>query len=212
MMRFRQIDKALTDLLIANENGRYHVETSQRRSFNAEYVAAHPIVSVFYEQGQFSKAAGGPLIAQHDMTFKIEVLVAAPATADLTVLDNPGASAQAIMAAVAASTSAAVNADDLIDEVLDYIYQVIRDPDNYDLGLPVGTVSNPWVGSFTKSSPVPRGEYVVVMVAWSYTCRAAEITAGATPVPVVVIDTSIEETADQSGSQYDSALQGAEVQ
>ena len=211
MMKFRTIDKALTDLLIANANGAFHVETAQRRALDADYIKAHPIVTVFYEQGNFQKGSGGPIFSMHDMTFRIEVMVAQSATVDLRTLNDPNATAQQIASAIAASTSATVNADDLLDQTLENVYQIIRDPRNYDLGLPVGTVSSPWVGAFQKDNPLHQGELVVLAGSWSFTCRATEVTKGATPVTLATVDTSIKVTADQSGSTYDSAKQGAEV-
>lgn len=212
-MSFRAIDNALTTLLGINANGAFRVVAYQRQSIGADEVFALPIVTVYYDAGSFPRSAGGKIQSRHDMTFKISVLTAGASKVDLRVLNDPTSSMQAIASALAGQVSAAKAADDLMDETLELIYQIIRDPRNYGLGLADGFVSNPWIGDFSKGESQRYGEYMVLDGSWTFTCSANEITVGVAPkVMAEGVDTSLEVAAATTATGYDSAQSGAEVQ
>lgn len=212
-MAFRTIKAALSSLLAANAAGRFFVEGFQRQSHAAEeMVGTHRHVTVFYRSGQLPKGSSGWLAGpyKHAMTFQIELILSAPATVDLRVLQNPGATPQELMSALAAQQAAARNADAQWDELADFVWNILMDARNASLGLTTLGIADRWVGNVQKENPAPMGEYVLLSGTMDYTCTAVERAAGAVGIPAgTAVDVTLTETADITGAATDSAAQGA---
>lgn len=182
VMNFRVVNQAIIDTLGLSANGLFRVVGYRGQGKAAEEVKGNlRTVQSYFAQGDFPKSAGrqtGP--TQHNMTFAIGLTVSAPATCNLSVINNPGASSGQIASALSAMSEASHNADILLDELYELVYQILMDGRNFDLNLPVGTMSNRWVGSLQKDDPNPRGDLVVLTGTLTYTCNTVESPAGAT--------------------------------
>lgn len=182
VMNFRVVNQAIIDTLGLSANGLFRVVGYRGQGKAAEEVKNNlRSVQSYFSNGEFPKSAGrqtGP--TQHNMTFGIGLTVSAPARVNLSAINAPGATSGQIAAAMSAMTEAAYNADILLDELYELVYQILMDGRNFDLNLPVGTMSNRWVGSLQKDDPNPRGDLVVLTGTLTYTCNTVESPAGAT--------------------------------
>ena len=216
MMAFRTVKTALQTLLDANAAGRFSVEGFQRQSHDAEgLVGTGRHVTVFYRSGAFEKSRSGWLQGpfKHAITFQVELKLAAPASADLTVLDpRVQATPQERMSALSAMSSAAANADDQWDELAEYVWGILIDPRNADT-LGGVNIEDRWISNVSKENPSPLGEYVILSGTMDYTCTVVETPAGETPVTAGAgaVDVTLQETADPTGAPLDPAAQGAKA-
>jgi len=203
------IRTAILSVLDAAAAGRFTVEGFQRQSHAAEELTLRH-VTVFYRQGQFDKSRSGWVQGpfRHNMTFSVELALAAPARMDLTIINDDTATPQTRMSALAASIEAAANADALWDELAGIIWDILIDPRNLSLGLPI---SDRWIPSIRKENPAPRGEFVLLTGSMDYTCEGVETPSGETGIAGAGIDLTQDQTADITGSAIDSAEQGAKV-
>jgi hypothetical protein len=218
MMQFRVIKTAISNLLGAQAAGRYTVEGYQRQSHSAEEILGNlRHVTVYYVSGAFPEGESaleqGPY--DHEMTFRVELLLSAAATADLTALGDQNATAAQYAAALAASLPASANADSLFDELVDIVWTILIDTPNRDLGLPQYTIEKRWIRNIQKEHPLPRGEYMVLAGTMDYVCRSVERTPALgvqlVPAGAHALDASIGETADITGATQDPALQGVKT-
>lgn len=207
-MRFETIRDALVSTLGAAAAGRFTVVSYQRQSSAAEEArGSNCMVQVFYKSGDFPKSGGsvnGP--TEHEIAYDIEFIVSAPASVDLSTLNDSGATAGAKQAALAALQESAAVADRLLDGIFGIVYQILMDARNMDLGLTVGIVKNRWLDSLQKDQPIPQGELVVLTGSARYSCRTQE------PVPG---DTGTEPTTvyyDSSIGINDDPVQQTEVE
>lgn len=216
MMQFRTIKQAIVDLLGSQAAGRYTVESYQRQSHSADEILNNlRHVSVYYVSGGFPEAESaleqGPY--DHEMTFRVELLLSADSKTDLRVLTDPNASSDAYASAIAASLPATANADALFDELVDIVWNILIDTPNRDLGLAQYTIERRWIRNVNKEHPLARGEYMVLAGTMDYVCRAVEKTAGVQGVTAGAnaLDASINETADITDQVLDPAKQGVET-
>jgi len=212
-MKFRTAKTALITILGTAAAGRYTVEGYEGQSLSADQVLnSLRRVTVYYANGEFGEGTGwiqGPF--PHDVKLRVEFLLAADARADLTVLDNPAATALQRQAALAASLEAAERADLLADELIDILWNILMDPRNIDLGLTVGTIANRRVPSIRKDTAQRQGELVILSGSLDYTFAVTEVPTGETGVAGAAIDLTQTQTADISGATTDSAKQGAKA-
>jgi len=177
-MMFRTVkDSLINNVLGPAEHGRYRTIGYQRQMKAAgEALGDDRMVQVFFHSGDFAKQGGRVNgVTQHDAIFRIELTTASAAEGDLSVINDPNATAAQVAAAMAAFQEAAAVADESIDELFDLIYQVLMDARNIHLGLETkGEVSNRWVQGLQKDNPIPRGEYVVLTGSVQLGCRVAE--------------------------------------
>lgn len=201
MMNFRAVNKAIIALLGTSAAARFTVT-----GYEAQGVAASEVrgkkrnVQSFFTQGVFPKGSGRAYGAtDHYMTFTLGFTVSAAATCNLSIINSdPPANAAAITAALAAMQDAAAVAGDSMDELFDLVYQILMDARNIDLGLPIGTVTDRWVGTIKKDSPMPMGTLLVLTGEAHYTCRTCEaITGDAGAVMTGGVDASIEMPGDE---------------
>jgi hypothetical protein len=207
------IRNGLLALLAANSAGRFSVEGFQRQSHAADELEGNlRHVTVFYRGGQFDKSKSGWVAGpfKHAMTFQVELTLAAKATADLSALSDPNATAQQLMSALAASISASAQADTLWDELAGIIWGILMAPANVDAMGGV-TIEDRWVANIQKENPPPQGEMVILSGTMDYTCTVVETVIGDAGVPAGAnaVDTTLQGTADLSGAPLDPAAQGA---
>lgn len=203
-MNFETIKAAIVQIYGDAEAGRYKTVGYQRQSkAAAEVLGDNRFIQVFYFSGDFPKSAAGQSgTKQHECTYRIELTAAASSKVDLTVFAD-GTEVQKA-AALLAHLEATEEADKSIDELIRIAYQVIMDNENFDLGLPVGTISNRWVNNIQKDTPPNQGEYVIITASMSLTLKTTEEVTGdigVTPDPVEM-DTTIkyqEEQEDKTG-------------
>lgn len=182
-MNFETLRDNIETILINAAAGRYQLAVGQNQSTASEEVEDLRMVTIYYMTGDFPKSSGvinGPV--QHDPTFKIEFLVSAASTADLSVLDNPDSTTAEIIAALSAMQTASKLADVLMDSLFAIIFQILMDTRNQDLGFSKGVVSNRWVNQFEKDTPIQRGELVTLTASCLLTCRIQEEVTGDTGV------------------------------
>lgn len=209
MMKFRTIKTAIVDTLTAGAAGNYTVYGSRKQSKGASEDLGTPRVTVFYQSGDFPKSGGSFQSNRiHEAIYRIEVTAIIESEADLTVLNNPSATAVQLAAALAAMPVLSDQADALLDEAFDNIYQVLGDAENYDLGLPVGTAVNMWISQIQKDDPVPRGEYFILTGNMRLEVRMSEEITGETGVPGVAYDTTIDIEDDQGDNAGASGTLG----
>lgn len=197
MMAFRTLKDSITTLLGNAEAGRYTTVGFQRQSSAGDEINTNRRVTVYYQSGEFPKSSGRNTgTVQHDISFTIELSVAAAASVDLSVLENPDSTQSQNATALSALQEAAKLADDEWDELLDIIYQVLMDARNVYLGLSQGDVANRWIRDARKDNPVPRGEFVLLTGRMSLDARVAEEIVGDTGVAGVAYDVTLEQDGD----------------
>lgn len=199
MMNFRVVKEQIISILTAAEAGRYVTIGSQRQSKAAKENLNLPRVTAYYRTGDFPKTSSNfESVKMHDATYWIEFTVVQEAEVDLSVLTNPASTPAQIAAALAAMPILSDQVDDSMDEVYDNVYQVLMDARNYDLGLPIGQVTDRYIDNFQKDDPLPKGEYMVLTGRCQLTCRMEEIVDGDTGTPGANSDTTVNINEDQS--------------
>jgi hypothetical protein len=207
-MRFRSIKAWLVSYLGTHAAaGGYRVAGYKDDAVAADFLSgANRLVQVFVKSGEIPRDASsfnGPV--SHDVTVAVELLTAAKASADLSVLESPTATAGQISSALAATQKATEVADADADEFFDAIYQLLMAADQQDLGFE-GEVANRWAGRWHKGAPFMRGEYVIVSVTIEFSFRTFEDLTGETPkapttghLIAATIETTTTEDADPEG-------------
>ena len=213
-MIFQIVQAALTDLLGNASAGRYTVEGYQRQSHAAdELVGDLRHVTVYYKRGEFPKGSSGWLQGpiKHRMTFAVEMILSAPSTVDLALLQSSDATAEQRQTALLASLEATAVADAAWNELVALVWNNLMDPRNAFLGLADGVIGNRWVDNVVKHEVAPRGEFVVLSGAMDYTCECIEVASGETGIPFKSIDLGFTISGDVSATGTDPAAVGARI-
>lgn len=180
-MNFELLRDALEATLIANQGVLFRTIGEQKQSTGAEEVkGALRTVQVFYNTGSYPRGKSGRQKFEHDMGFQLEYTVSSPSKADLTVLDDSGASAPAKQAALLSAQEGTRLADRLLDELRRIVTQILMDTVNQDFGLTKYLVSDPWLSNFRKNEPIDNGGLIVLTASEMFTAVVTETTAGAT--------------------------------
>jgi len=180
MMTFRVVHKALNQLLADNAYGRFRVTGFVGQNDNADSIRNNDrLVQAYYSGGQFPKS-NNRMYGQktHEASFEVDMFASASAQADLKVLNDENATPHAKAAALAALKEAAYQADVLIDELIEYVYQIIMDSRNDQLGLPDGTIANRWITDIQKDTVLEHGDLVTKTAMMKYECRVVEEVQG----------------------------------
>jgi hypothetical protein len=212
MMTFRTVKTAIQDLLDTQAAGRFRVIGKQVMSKSADEIKDNDrLVQVYFSDGNFPKSAGRLHGSKtHDITIEIDMTASAGAVGDLSILDNPAATAIQKAAAIAAIREASEIADTKIDELVDAVYNILMDARYESLSLPIGTISSRWIDRIQKDTLLERGEFVVKTANMKYTCRVQEYVSGdignqparviydsTTPISADV--TEIQDTTEKTG-------------
>ncbi len=199
MMEFRTIKAALITTLGNYAAGRFVTIGYQRQTKSADTINDNRLVQVYYSSGDVPKSGGrltGPKI--HEMTFNLDMTVSASAKADLAVLQNPNSTAGERSTALAGVQTAGNQADDLLDELIEIIFQILYDGRNLNLGLTAGSFGSRWIGKIQKDLTIEDGQFVVKTAQMQYTCKTSEQVpgdVGNTPA-TVTIDTTMDIDGD----------------
>jgi hypothetical protein len=190
MMMFRTVKTAITTLLGDQASGRFRVIGYQHQSSaQSEIKATDRWVQVYYDEGSFPRGAGrerGP--KTHDLTISLDLKASAAAKGDLSVLTSETSTAIQKAAAIAAITEAGEVADTSIDELIEYVYLIMMDARNFDIGLTVGDIASRWIDAIKKDTLLERGDLVVKTANMKFTSRVQEDVPGAIgnrPDPVI---------------------------
>lgn len=219
IMEFRTVKTAVVNLLGSAAAGRYRVVGYKPRAMAPEEANdSLRTVQVFYADGKFPRSGGGSLgPVAHDVTLKIDLAVACAAKGDLSVLENPAATAVQLAAALDTFQESAETADDTMDALIDAIFNILMSGENLDLGIADADISNRWINAINKEEPSPRGEYVMINAAMDLSFRVAEILdgdTGTTADPVLgAVYTDVETNMPDSASADDAtaALRGGGI-
>lgn len=204
MMNFRLIkDNLINKILGPAANSRYRVVGFQSQTKSAEEILdCDREVKVYYSSSEFLKSGGrasGPV--QNDVTYRVELTVSKGAEVDLSVINNPQATASDLAIAIAEFGTASELADNSIDELFEIVYQILMDARNIDLGFGKGIVANRWVSRIQKNEPVPFGEYLVLTGSIDFQLRTSEEILGDTGTPA----TGYGVVVDQEGDDVEQA-------
>jgi hypothetical protein len=193
MMTYRVVKNAIATLLHNGSLERYTVIGRQLQTKSATE-ARNKMVQVYYTDGDLPKSSGsGRRDRNHDINIDIDLTVSAPAQGDLSALRSETATPQQKAACIAAIKDATQVADEMIDDLIEWVFAIMTDARNYDLGLPKATISSGWLGRIQKDTLLEAGGLVVKTANLKYSCRVTESIIGAIGnVPdTVIFDTEI---------------------
>jgi hypothetical protein len=199
MMKFRTIAAQIITILGDAAASRYQVIGYQKQSIDVNNITGNNrLVEVYYNRGDFPKSGGGMSSSKkdHNMTFKVDLKCAATAKGDIATMNDPNSTPQEVAAALANIAYASKEANDLMDELFDIIYQIVMAANNIDLGLPVGIVSNRWISELQKDNPLERGSLLVLTGSCLLTCKAQEDITGDNVTAAASIDTTLDLDGD----------------
>ena len=185
MMNFRVVTAALIKVLGDSALGRFTVTGYQGQGLAASQVrGAKRNAQVYYQAGDFPRSSGRAYYgsSDHHLNLTIGLTVSAAAACNLDVLAAAQSTAQQRSDALSAMQAAEYNADMLMDEFIELVYQIVMDGRNIDLGLPVGSVSDRWIDNVKKGDPLPQGTLVTLTADVTFSCRTVEDVIGDTPV------------------------------
>jgi hypothetical protein len=191
------VKDALIALLEQSAAGRYQVGGIPKRKLDAKNVLAMPSVTVYYNQGSFPRnrsSINGPY--QHESSLRIDIVAAAVAEMDLTPIVKGGTPDQ-IAAALAAKVNADVIVDALVDETAGLIFDIIMRPQNRSLGL--GYNPDRWITEYEKDKPQSSGAVVILAACFTMTFQVPEFTTEEQGKPGGTISHEAEITYDQEG-------------
>ena len=199
MMNFRIINQAIIQTLGNAAAGRF-----QTIGYETQGVAASEIkgnlrtVQSYYSKGDFPKGAGRQRGSKkHTIDYTLGFYVSSAAKVDLGIINREGATQGQIANALAAFQDGAYAADLLFDELVDIVWNILNDGRNYDLGLPVGTISDTWVDSVRKDPPVPKGSLVTLTGEMHLSLSTQEEVTGDTGIPMTGgVDVKIQMPGD----------------
>ena len=196
MMKFRKIKFSIIDNVLGPaEAGRYQTIGYQKQNTDVEDVLGNKrTVQVFFSSSDFPKNASGlqgPF--KHEISYRIELAVAEESAVNLAALKDENATDADREKAWKSFIEAGDAADDSFDELAEIVFQVFMDARNIDLGLPIGDVSDRWVGQIRKDEPEPTGEFVMLTGAMMLTCSTSEEAEGDPGVTgAAIIDTTVD--------------------
>lgn len=217
-MQFEIVEQSILDNVLGPaEAGRFVTIGGQRQRESAKAIDNDRKVMVFYVEGEFPKSGGASYSdVRHDMTFDVVLVVATPAKADLSVLNDENASGADKATALRQMAEPSIEANRNMNAFIRIVYQILMDARNEQMGMVppddhpnLKLVSNRWVNNITKNDPVPEGEFVVLTASMRLTLTVSEDITGddlpGTPQNGAVFDGDIELDGD------DVAAQGVEV-
>jgi len=195
-MYFRDIRDAIVTLLGNAAAGQYRTRGYPDQNLSAEEIAdTDRLVQVYYTSGEFARSSSGRGPFDHQMAFKVQLIVSQAASCDLSVLNDESATAGQIAAALAAAEPAAQGADESLDELIDLVFQVLMAGTNIHLGLayPIGSR---WIDRIEKQEPFARSDRAVAMATMDLTCRVAEEVPSATLTDLDIVKVDITHQGD----------------
>ncbi|NIP56145.1 hypothetical protein GWN42_31395 [candidate division KSB1 bacterium] len=212
-MNYRTVKQNLTTLLESGEiAGGYKTLGYKPRKLGMEEIFdGGGIVQVRFSRGNFFNPTQQGS-SKFDAFYDIELLVASKTTADLSVLNNPDATDADRASALIASTDAAKNCDDRMDELIDYVYQLVMDTNNRYLNSD-GIVTSRSINDVQKYDPESSGSFVLLNALMELRVEMTEDVRGIEDVPDAIQpgDSTITGIIASDGTDDDPAPAGVEV-
>jgi hypothetical protein len=178
-MNFETLLDSIVTLLGDEAGGHFRVIGYQPQGASAEgFLGNNRTVQVYFFEGENSQRGGGSYGAlKHNTTYKLEFTAAAESLVDLSVVENPASTAPEISAALSAFQNASKLAGASLNELYGYVFNVIMDQRNIDLGMdrPVGSR---WIQSFRVDPVMPRGGLAIATGSAELTCSIDEQVQG----------------------------------
>jgi hypothetical protein len=197
-MKAYELKLAIENLLEQHSKRQYVVVDAQRRKSDAENIFTMPQVTVLYAKGNFDKSKSSvDSPYHHDASFNVHILVAAKATVNLAVLQNPAATNEQLASAIAESGNVIREVDAKLDCLIDVLYDIIMRPEHRKLGCDY----NPsrWVPEINKHNPEREGAIIMGAATLTLVAQCSEEVSGEIGVPAGerAIDTIVD-LGDQS--------------
>jgi hypothetical protein len=204
-MEFQVVKQKLVEVLGAGSNGLFKVIGYQKQGYAGESLkGVNNTVQVFYDAGNFPQtSAPYSLEIKHNLTFRLELMVAAPSTGDIDILNNPDSTDQERAGAITGIQNAAGVADEKLDNLFARVYQILMKAQNIDLSLPKYSISSRWIPSFRKDKPSERGDLVILTGLIEYICSVKENVEGLTPLDLESNELENSELGAESGIKID---------
>lgn len=204
-MEFQVVKDKLVEVLGAGSNGLFKVIGYQKQGYAGESLKGiNNTVQVFYDSGNFPlTSAPYSLEIKHNLNFRLELMVAAPSTGDIDVLNDPDSTDQERADAIAGIQNAAGVADAKLDNLFAQVWRILMKAQNIDLTLPKYSISNRWIPSFRKDKPSERGELVILTGLVEYVCSVKENVEGLTPIDLESNEVENTELGAESGIKTD---------
>ena len=200
-MNFRTIKGNIVTILGAAAAGQYQVLGYRGQDRKAKITR---LVQVFWSGNTLPDGQAG-LIGpfQADTTYTIELRTSASATGDLAALEDENSTDGERATAIAAILTAAQNADEQFDELVELVTQALLDGANLDAGTsgPPYVISGRWLPVSQKDPVKTEGEHVTVTGRILYNCLIQETVEGLTPTPAVA--PALDVTDDLSGDDVE---------
>jgi hypothetical protein len=192
MMLFRSIKQSIISILNAAASGRYTVIKSQRQTVAAKELETK-FVKVFYRSGNFPNSSSSPYgrPPKHEMAFDIELSVAIKSGVDLSLINDESSTSQQRAAAMLSFDDACLLADDALDELFENVFQVIMNPENYDLGFSKYGIADRWIQDFKKDDALAKGEYAILTGSFQIMCTGDEQISSEIGTPALVQDATL---------------------
>lgn len=205
MMLFRTIKTQIVSILDAHASERFRVIGNQKQSRDADTIKDNNrLVQVYYDSGNFDQSSGRNSSKTHKMKFSIDLSASAAAKGDLSALEygTPAQKANAL----ASLREAAEVADNLLDELIDIVFNILMDARYDDLQIGRGAVNVRWIDSIKKDTLLERGEFVVKTANLSLSVSGSEVITGdiGNEPATVIIDSSITGDVPSSGATVEN--------
>lgn len=212
-MNYRTVKQNLVSLLEASEvAGGYKTLGYKPRKIGMEEIFdGGGVVQVRFSRGNFSNPTQQGS-SKFDAFYDIEILVVSKTTTDLSVLNNPDANDVDRAGALIASTDAAKNCDDRMDEMIDIVYQIVMDTNNRYLNSE-GIVTSRSINDVQKYDPESSGSFVLLNALMELRVEMTEDVQGIEDVPDAIqpgdsIDSGV---IFSDGTDDDPAPAGVEI-
>ena len=213
-MAFQTIKTAIVTTLKNSAAGRFRTDPAMPQDMGATDIEQIPLVHVFYAGGEFPKSSA-PIRGKtiHEAKYNVLLTLAKPCYADLATLEDQTSTVSEITTALTAVQAANELADTAFDELVNIVWNILRDPQNEFLGLDRAnySIANLWIENVVKENPLNRGETVIISGSLNLSIRCVEYPPSATTTAGHAITNTIQATADKTGATIDPAQIGAKV-
>ena len=207
-MDHKEITDSVINLLGANADDRFTVFGYRKQGIRSESnEGINRSVQVTCIKGERDeKNSGNKSPHKYDITILLKIYGSEKSKLDLTVLLNPDATAQQIIAALAAKQSAEYLADQSVEAAFEAIYNIIMDKRNYELGVTGYRSTDRAINKWEKTNPLEYGANVLVCLNVYLNFTVEQKVTGYIPVaaqePIYRIENQIH---GHDGEDYDPA-------
>ena len=174
---------SIVSILGEESEGRFSV-VGYKQTDTDENESILPIVTVTIPKGIFDTGSSGifgPFL--HDVKSKISIIASCEAEVDLETINDPEATSEQKISAIAAMKGADEGAQALIHSVIGDIFNILNGVDNYDLGNTKGTIKKrSLTGYEIKEDKIVSGELVTVFGEVDFNFTVVENITGLTPI------------------------------